>query len=227
MRNGWLTERSLARQLGISQSHINNVLRRRRNLSPELADLILSYLNSSLFDLYSECELYNNLDYRRGPQEALTIPVLKRAIGPARPWSSARVLDLAYEAPPVSIGIPECAVLARIAPDLCMSGTLYNCDIALLDLSLTARLEDCASAIFVVERRCECRTPESVLRWIRGGFGKLYVANEHNLNHPVNWEALPVVEEQRLQTVRARVIWLGNETALKRARPAQYPMFPR
>ena len=218
MRSGRLTERSLARHLGISQSHVNNVLRRRRNLSPELADLILKFLNSSLFDLYSECELCNSLDFRRGPPESLTIPVLKNRIGPARPWSSSRALDLAYEAPAASMRIPECGVLARLAPDLCMPETLYQRDTALLDVSVSARLEDRASALFVVEWRREDGITESVLRWIRGGFGKLYIANEHNLNRPLAWDAVPVSEERRLRTVRARVVWLGREAALKRAR---------
>src|SRR5258708_35878155 len=59
MRNGELTERVLARRLGVSQSHINNVLRGRRNLSHELADSILKFLHYALLDLHDDIELHS------------------------------------------------------------------------------------------------------------------------------------------------------------------------
>ena len=40
VRNGELTERGLARLVGVSQPHIHNVLKGVRALSPELSDQI-------------------------------------------------------------------------------------------------------------------------------------------------------------------------------------------
>jgi transcriptional regulator with XRE-family HTH domain len=51
VRSGELTERRLARMSGISQPHIHNVLRGKRCLSMETADVILHVLHIDLLDL--------------------------------------------------------------------------------------------------------------------------------------------------------------------------------
>jgi transcriptional regulator with XRE-family HTH domain len=48
IRQGEITERSLARITGISQPHLHNVLKGKRLLSTEKADRILSYLRLDL-----------------------------------------------------------------------------------------------------------------------------------------------------------------------------------
>jgi hypothetical protein len=53
IRNGELTERSFARQIGISQPHAHNALKGVRTLSPEVLDAILRYFHLSLLDLLS------------------------------------------------------------------------------------------------------------------------------------------------------------------------------
>jgi hypothetical protein len=44
IQSGELTERGLARLIGISQPHAHNVLKGARNLSPEIFDSMLKYL---------------------------------------------------------------------------------------------------------------------------------------------------------------------------------------
>ena len=61
VRSGELTERGLARLTGVSQSHIHNVLKGVRILSPEVADRILRGLNLSLLDLLDRDKLANYL----------------------------------------------------------------------------------------------------------------------------------------------------------------------
>jgi transcriptional regulator with XRE-family HTH domain len=51
VRRGDLTERGLARLVGVSQPHIHNVLKGKRDLSREAADAILSALNMDLAEL--------------------------------------------------------------------------------------------------------------------------------------------------------------------------------
>jgi predicted transcriptional regulator len=51
VRNGELTERSLARLTGVSQPHIHNVLKGKRCFSLQKADQILQHLNMDIFDL--------------------------------------------------------------------------------------------------------------------------------------------------------------------------------
>jgi transcriptional regulator with XRE-family HTH domain len=57
IENGDFTERGLARILGISQSHIHNVLKGARKLKPELADHLMSRLDISVLDLIESGEL--------------------------------------------------------------------------------------------------------------------------------------------------------------------------
>lgn len=51
VRSGEVTERSLARSAGVSQPHIHNVLKGKRRLSANMADVILRHLNMDLLDL--------------------------------------------------------------------------------------------------------------------------------------------------------------------------------
>jgi plasmid maintenance system antidote protein VapI len=212
VQNGELTERALARHLGISQPHVNNVLRGRRKLSPEVADLLLKFFNVSLLDLYADAELSTNL-HRRAPSatrgDAAT--VLKNSIGPGKEWAGVTDGRCRYYCPAAGKGIPGCTVFARLSPDDRMMGVFCGCDIALLDTSISGRLADFPAGIFVVQR-----DGGTLLRWIRGGFRALYVADEHTLNLPLKWEPLPMCENQRLEYVKARILWLGAEATLRR-----------
>lgn len=62
VRRGDLTERGLARLAGVSQPHIHNVLKGKRDLSIETADAILSALGIDLLDLIDGCESRNRGD---------------------------------------------------------------------------------------------------------------------------------------------------------------------
>ena len=57
VRSGELTERGLARLAGISQPHVHNVLKGKRILSTEMADVILHVLRLDLLDLISPQEI--------------------------------------------------------------------------------------------------------------------------------------------------------------------------
>ena len=52
VRRGDLTERGLARLAGISQPHIHNVLKGKRDLSMEAADAILMAVGIDLVELF-------------------------------------------------------------------------------------------------------------------------------------------------------------------------------
>jgi len=56
VRNGEMSERSLARLAGISQPHMHNVLKGARSLSAGTADVILRSLRISLLDLIEDEE---------------------------------------------------------------------------------------------------------------------------------------------------------------------------
>lgn len=55
--DGEFTERGLARQVGVSQPQLHNVLKGARALRPELGDTLLCHFNMTLLDLLSPAEL--------------------------------------------------------------------------------------------------------------------------------------------------------------------------
>ena len=56
VRNGELTERGLARRAGISQPHLHNVLKGKKCLSLQAADIIMRELGLNVLDLIREGE---------------------------------------------------------------------------------------------------------------------------------------------------------------------------
>jgi transcriptional regulator with XRE-family HTH domain len=64
VRSGEVTERSLARLTGISQPHLHHVLKGKRRLSLETADLILRRLDIDVRDLLSAEELRERRPHR-------------------------------------------------------------------------------------------------------------------------------------------------------------------
>ncbi len=59
---GEVTERGLARLTGVSQPHIHNVLKGKREFSPDMADRIMQSLRMDLLELLQAHEI---LDWRR------------------------------------------------------------------------------------------------------------------------------------------------------------------
>jgi hypothetical protein len=57
VQTGEITERGLARRVGISQPHIHNVLKGKRLLSWDSADVLLRELNLNLLDLVHRNEI--------------------------------------------------------------------------------------------------------------------------------------------------------------------------
>ena len=57
VRNGELTERGLARMVGISQPHMHNVLQGKRTFSIETTDDVMRYLRVDVLDLIEPGEL--------------------------------------------------------------------------------------------------------------------------------------------------------------------------
>ena len=65
IRNRETSGRKLAAMTGMSQGHVTNVLRRRRPLSLDRADDILSHLNADVRDFIKTEELLESLQARR------------------------------------------------------------------------------------------------------------------------------------------------------------------
>jgi transcriptional regulator with XRE-family HTH domain len=62
IRSGEFTERALARVLGVSQPHLQNVLKGVRPLKPEFADSLLRQFEITVLDLLDLAELKEQID---------------------------------------------------------------------------------------------------------------------------------------------------------------------
>jgi len=206
VRNGELTERGLARLIGISQPHAHNVLRGVRTLSPEVFDLVLKYLHLSLLDLASIEEIEGQLQRRRARERVAEVAFLERPVGPGSPWLAGVNWRKSFPVPFPSVTVPDELVMAKLATDPAMIATLGSYDIALLDTSEQSRAAVSPQGLYVIER-----SGEAVLRYIRSGTRRYYLVTDADWDSPSAWEWLALSRAQLDAAVKARVIWLGRE----------------
>ena len=206
VRNGELTERGLARLIGISQPHAHNVLKGVRTLSPEVFDLLLKYLHLSLLDLASIEELEAQVERRRIRAQVAEVPFLETPVGPGRPWPNSVTWRRTFPAPFSIATVPAELLMANLAADPAMIATLASYDIALLDTSLERRAAISPEGLYVVERR-----GEAVIRHIRAGAHCFYLVTDSDLDRPTDWEPLAIEAVRLSGAIKARVVWLGRE----------------
>jgi transcriptional regulator with XRE-family HTH domain len=215
VQNGDTTERGLARQTGISQPHIHNLLKGIRSMNPDIADAIMSKLGLTVLDLFDTAELAEALWARRADEETrVEIPVLDGRLGPALPWPAEVSL---FERMPVACRmLPHVRnpVVVRLAADERMQGEFAAGDLALLDSSEVTRLALDPRSLFAVST-----SRGGLVRWIRRGRAAIYLVSADCFDKPSEWERIAVAEDRLTALVRARVMLLPR-------RPAAYTRPP-
>jgi len=206
IHGGELTERKLARLIGISQPHVHNVLKGVRNLSPEVFDSILRHFQISLLDLASAEELEASLQRRRAPARSAEVELLAVSLGPRAPWPAVLDRRRRFPLPFPSLLAPPNLVMARLAADPDMQTTLAGADIALLDTSEPRRRNLVAHGLYVISTGAG-----AFVRYIRPGSQSHYLVNDLSMDNPIEWQELPLSEEELFDAVKARVRWLGRE----------------
>jgi transcriptional regulator with XRE-family HTH domain len=212
VRNGELTERGLAKAVGVSQPHIHNILKGVRILSPEIGDQILQELNLSLFDLLNpeHADRPLSLDVIAASQYS-QVPVLKGRIGPGHPWpteiSSSERFPISYS----KLAGMSHPVVARTARDEAMEPVFAADDIALLDQAPASRTTIHADSFYVLKRG-----NHGLIRRLRLVANSLYVVAETHLFRPAEWERVSMVNLDLTHIVRARVTFLAPEVEWKR-----------
>jgi hypothetical protein len=205
VHNGEVTERGFARLVGISQPHAHNVLKGVRNLSPEVFDLVLKYLHLSLLDLAPLSDIEAQIARRRTPEPVAEVAFLATPIGPARPWPTVVNWRKSFPLPFPSSTVTPALVMAKLTPDPAIT-TLASYDIALLDISDQCRSTLSPHGLYVIENR-----GEALMRYIRPGARRYYLATDAHLDKPAAWEPLRLSRAQLSAAVKARVLWLGRE----------------
>lgn len=205
IRNGQVSERTIAEELGISQPHMNNVLKGRRSLSFERADLLLKSSGASLAIVSRVDPGHSGMSSK---EYSGTIPLIAAAIGPGNLWALKFSSHRCSAAGPLPAFMPHRGAFGRIEPDPQMPFLTSANNLALLDMSPAARKLDSPDSLFLVSV-----SNQPLLRWIRAGFGRLYLADELSLSRPLLWQPLGLGQGELLRIVKGRVAWLGREAA--------------
>jgi transcriptional regulator with XRE-family HTH domain len=206
IHNGEFTERGLARLIGISQPHVHNVLKGVRNLSAEILDSMLDHFQISLLDLAAVEELEANLERRRVRERTAEAPILSGPIGPGARWPAGIDRRRRFPLPFSALAAPPELVIARLSDDPEMHGVVGGADLALLDVSVGRRGDLAPEGVFVVDVG-----GEALLRYVRPGTHRNYLATAENLNIPLRWRELRLTPAELREVVKARVRWLGRE----------------
>ncbi|HLG99521.1 MAG TPA: hypothetical protein VKX49_24650 [Bryobacteraceae bacterium] len=206
IHNGEVTERRLARQIGISQPHVHNVLKGVRSLSPEIFDSLLAQFQLSLLDLAPIEDLQDSLRRRHALEQAADVAFLAGLVGPGNGWITVIDRKHHFPLPFPSTTSPPGLVMAHLTNDPAMAATLAGADIALLDTSEPQRADLVPDGVYVVSRG-----HEAVLRYIRPGWRKYYLPTDANLDQPVAWYNIRVSKQELFEMIKARVRWLGRE----------------
>jgi hypothetical protein len=208
VRNGQLTERSLARLVGVSQPHMHNVLKGTRFLSSDLADQILLRLNLSVFDLVDRGRLTHYLSSRPSAvSECTSIPVLSGALGPGFPWPAKVDTYRTFPVPTDQLNGMTGAVVAMLAEDTRMRPTIQPGDFALLDQSLRARCTIDPDALYIIKKG-----DGGSVRRLRPGARGVFVATDDCLSQPAAWERISLDAQSIQHVVRAKATLLSKDT---------------
>ncbi len=206
VRNGEVTERALAKLLGLSQPHLHHLLKGKRRLTPEIMDRCLYQLRMSLLDLVDRSQLVQYLDTER-PQSAeySYLPVLSGRIGPTSTWPAEVESHARFPVPARVVRYMWHPVIARAGFDARMQ-SLGEGDYMLLDQSRTARLDVQSDALYVVKQG-----KFGVVRRLRKIGSQVHLVAEDAEDRPGLWEKLPVEGAPLLHFIRARAVLIAPE----------------
>lgn len=207
MANGDLTERGLARLVGVSQPHIHNVLKGARTLSPEIGDQIANVLGISLLELADSSELASVLDERAPEDPAFRL--VRAAGGTVSPYqrfpdlmAAARCVKL----PAGAVAHVERPVLAGFQADLEMSQCFRGATHILLDLSEKARLTVSEPCWYVLRWG-----GAGYLRQIRREGGALVILGQRSWQPMAIPDRIPLGDLPALTVIRGRAAWCGPD----------------
>jgi hypothetical protein len=198
IRAGLNTERGLARECGISQPHMHNLLKSSRTLTSRSADRLLRGLGLSIPDLLWQPVEGSNAATR-------SVPVLRTGIGPGR--EASFFVYRAHLPMPVALleGLVD-PVLARLAPDLMLPGAFALDDLVLLDQNPALRAAPPASSYWVIAEGGGLQ-----IRALRREAGGILVAAALEPGGAQQWRALQDRRRPVGDAIRARVAWVARE----------------
>ncbi len=198
VRKGEVTERSLARLSGMSQSHMHNVLKGIRSLKVEKADRLLSAMKLQLRDLIDEL-----------PSTVVAIesvPIMLDILG-ARTTEFHPHRVRGHVAVPAHIArAAGCPVAALIGEDFQLPLPFAPGDLVVIQQAKEFRSTIDPRAVYLVLTAFGPR-----LRYIRICGDRLFLPAEPYLRTPSAWESLSTSESTLRSSIYGRVSWVSRQ----------------
>jgi hypothetical protein len=207
VRNGEITERALARLVGVSQPHLHHVLNGKRRLSTEMMDRCLYQLRMSTLDLMDRSALVRYLDCEQPePGEYCYLPVLAGRVGPTFNWPTEVEFHARFPVRVTTVRNMWHPVIVRTGFDARMRTTLSDGDYLLLDQARTARLDVDTASLYLIRRGSV-----GLVRRLRRIGQEVYLVAEDAAERPGLWEKLPAEGASLLHFIRARASLIAPE----------------
>jgi len=197
VRNGEVTERSLARLTGISQPHMHHVLKGARRLSMAMADRILERLRIDLVDLLAG-EGSAPRPVPLGATPYRLVALLEGPIGPGHPYPAQASGQERYPFPASELDRLESPVAARLAPNPVRAALFDNNAVVLLDRSEALRGHPDEGSYYALDLGSE-----SDLQLVRLTGQRLYLGN--SVEDTRGWRSVSLAGRSLLELIKGRV----------------------
>lgn len=133
IQNGHLTERGLARLTGLSQPHIHHILKGKRGITPQVADLFLEVLGMQAHQLLDGVPALTPSGAASGDGEpCVRLPLLEGLLGPEDPEPRAGEAPLYFPFPVSLLEAPGHGMVARLGRDTLLRDVVKENDLAVL-----------------------------------------------------------------------------------------------
>ena len=199
--NGEITERGLARSVGVSQPHIHKVLKGGKILSLKFCDRILTALGWSICDLADDAVLERWLRQRRaGASESVALDVLEGRLGPGEPWPVRISGRASFALRPADIAAFSHPVAAQVAADPRMHGCFTPDDWVLLDQSTGMRCNPVQDGLYLLQWN-----GRPLIRFVQPERDRLCIISHDVRDDRLAWDWISVPSLELPRLIRARV----------------------
>ncbi len=207
VRNGEITERRLARLVGVSQPHIHNILKGMRVLTPDVGDRILAELNMSIFDLVDSYWKTPEKDAGHpGFSRLSLIRVLDGRLSPGHPWPTKAGGMERFRVNLAQLAKMTAPVVVRLGADPAMAPLFGSDDCAILDQGVVARTAIEPEALYAIKWG-----RNGMLRKLKVDGQSLWLISTEDQNNAERWVAVSLAGVDLMQIVRARASLLTPE----------------
>lgn len=207
LSNGDLTERGLARMVGISQPHMHNVLKGARVLTADVGDLLLGALGLSLLELAGAEELGVALENRREFEGARRlVRLVQGEISPDQRFPDVTSAEDWVRLPPSMLVYTRRPIITAFAPDPEMNSLFGGATHLIVDLDDAARLAVSPGNWYSLRWG-----GAGYIRQVRREGGALVVLGQRSWRPLQLPDRIPLGDLPLLSVIRGRVDWYGPD----------------